>query len=107
MIFRDDDYDNGMLFLRFIPFLNLFLLLLCVDFLFNDCCVATKTISGSLLLYPGLGLALSENEQWRSSSCSSFSFSLSSFVFSATSSSLPPTLPRLLAVSVSVFMSVC
>ena len=29
-------------------------------------CVVTKTISVALLLYPGLGLALSESEQWRS-----------------------------------------
>ena len=35
-------------------------------FLLTTSCVVTKTISVALLLYPGLGLALSESEQWRS-----------------------------------------
>ena|SRR5688572_2950581 len=34
--------------------------------LFNDHCVITKTISVALLLHPGLGLALTEYDQWRS-----------------------------------------
>ena len=38
---------------------------MCVSFLTTSC-VVTKTISVALLLYPGLGLALSESEQWRS-----------------------------------------
>ena len=34
--------------------------------LFNDhCVVVKKTISVALLLHPGLGLALSDSEQWR------------------------------------------
>src|SRR6218665_3065710 len=33
----------------------------------NRCCFISKMISVALLLYPGLGLALSECKQWRSS----------------------------------------
>ena len=35
-------------------------------FCLTTSCVVTKTISVALLLYPGLGLALSESKQWRS-----------------------------------------
>src|SRR5688572_969590 len=43
------------------------LMSVCSSFLTTSC-VVTKTLSVALLLYPGLGLALSESEQWRSCS---------------------------------------
>src|SRR5688572_1578666 len=47
-----------------------FCVCVCSSFLTTSC-VVTKTISVALLLYPVLGLALSESEQWRSFACES------------------------------------
>jgi hypothetical protein len=42
--------------------------------------VITKTISVALLLYPGLGLALSESEQWQGFTVNDIMSPLANFV---------------------------